>query len=227
MDIELYYQEKGTGEPLILLHGNNGSGDYFRHQIDYFQTHYRVLALDTRGHGKSPRGSAPFSIKQFSRDLYDFLQAHDIAKAVILGFSDGANIATEFALNHPEMIKALILNGGNLNPKGVKAKLQIPIELKYRIEKCLALFSKKAASRAEMLGLMVNEPNITPSELSRIAVPTLVICGTKDVIKAAHTRQIAASIPNVKLTFIEGGHAIAKNCPHDFNRAVDRFLKTI
>ena len=61
MDIELYYQEAGSGDALILLHGNGEDSSYFKHQIDYFQDRYRVIAPDTRGHGKSPRGNAPFT----------------------------------------------------------------------------------------------------------------------------------------------------------------------
>lgn len=91
MDIELFYREKGSGEPLILLHGNGEDGSYFVHQIEHFQSHYRVIALDTRGHGRSPRGSAPFTIRQFALDLYDFLRAHEIPSAVLLGFSDGVS----------------------------------------------------------------------------------------------------------------------------------------
>ena len=91
MDIELFYREKGSGEPLILLHGNGEDGSYFVHQIEHFQSRYRVIALDTRGHGRSPRGSAPFTIRQFSLDLYDFLRAHEIPSAVLLGFSDGVS----------------------------------------------------------------------------------------------------------------------------------------
>ena len=91
MDIELFYREKGGGEPLILLHGNGEDGSYFVHQIEHFQSRYRVIALDTRGHGRSPRGSAPFTIRQFALDLYDFLRAHEIPSAVLLGFSDGVS----------------------------------------------------------------------------------------------------------------------------------------
>lgn len=82
-----------------------------------------MIALDTRGHGKSPRGTAPFSIEQFSDDLNEFLISQGISKAVILGFSDGANIAMRFAIKYPNKVKGLILNGGNLNPQGVKRGL--------------------------------------------------------------------------------------------------------
>ena len=57
MDIKLHYREKGSGEPLILLHGNGESSAYFIHQLNYFSKWYRVIAVDTRGHGFSPRCS--------------------------------------------------------------------------------------------------------------------------------------------------------------------------
>ena len=224
MDIELYYQEKGSGEPFIFLHGNGEDSTYFENQIEYFQSKYHVIALDTRGHGKSPRGSAPFTIEQFSRDLYEFMQMHQISNAVILGFSDRANIAMRFAMKHPDMVKALILNGGNLNAKGVKRTTQIPIEIGYQIAKHFAGKSQEAKSNAEMLGLMVNDPNIEPYELSRITMPTLVICGTKDMIKESHTKEIAEHLPNAKLVIIEGNHFIANKCPEEFNQAVNDFL---
>lgn len=225
MDIELYYQEKGCGEPFIFLHGNGEDGSYFKNQIEYFQHNFRVIALDTRGHGKSPRGTEPFTIEQFSCDLYDFMTAHQISNAVILGFSDGANIAMKFAAKHPEMVKALILNGGNLNSKGVKRTTQIPIELGYKIAKHFAEKSPEAKNNAEMLGLMVNEPNIEPAELCKITPPTLIICGTNDMIKKSHTEQIAQNLPNAKLIFIKGNHFIANKRPAEFNRAIEDFLK--
>ncbi len=227
MDIQLYFEEKGSGTPFIFLHGNGEDGTYFKNQTDYFQRKYRVIAVDTRGHGKSPRGEKPFTIKQFSCDLYDFMTERDIVSAIILGFSDGANIAMTFAMEHPEMVKALILNGGNLNPEGIKRSTQIPIELGYKIAKRFAKKSQGAKKNAEMLGLMVNEPNIEPTELSKITAPTLVICGTSDMVKDAHTKEIAGSIKNAKLTLIKGNHFIASKRPEEFNRAVDEFLSEI
>lgn len=227
MEIDLHYQEKGEQEPFILLHGNGEDGSYFQHQIDYFSGSYRVIAVDTRGHGKSPRGTKPFTIEQFSCDLYDFMERLDIASAVILGFSDGANIAMKFAIKYPDKVKALILNGGNLDPKGVKRTTQIPIELGYRIAKRFASKSPDAKRNAEMLGLMVNEPQIKHSELSKITMPTLVICGTNDMILESHTREIAKIIPNAKLSIIKGDHFIANKRYTAFNKAVEEFLQAI
>ena len=227
MDITLYYQEKGNKEPFLLLHGNGEDGSYFRNQMDYFSDRYRVIAVDTRGHGKSPRGAGPFTIEQFSRDLYDFMAGLGIAKAVILGFSDGANIAMRFAMNYPDKVKALILNGGNLNPGGVKRTIQVPIEIGYKIAARFAQKSPDAKRNAEMLGLMVHEPHIEPGELAKVTAPTLVICGSRDMIKESHTKEIAKHIPGAKLSIIKGNHFIANKEHAAFNKAVEEFLQAI
>lgn len=224
-DVQLHYFEQGQGQPLILLHGNGESCDYFEHQIAYFSKQYHVIALDTRGHGQSPRGENPFTIKQFAEDLHDFMDEKGIEKAILLGFSDGGNIALTFALKYPERIGKLILNGANLFPSGVKPLYQWPIEIGYRIAKMFSMKSEKVKQNAEMLGLMVNEPHIEPSELTCLTMPVLVIAGTKDMIKESHTRLIYKSLPNAQMNIIEGDHFVANKNADAFNKVVDLFLR--
>lgn len=227
MDISLFYEEKGAGEPFLFLHGNGEDGSYFKNQIPFFSKSFRVITVDTRGHGRSPRGTAPFTIGQFAQDLKDLMDELGIERAVLLGFSDGANITMKFALRYPERVRALILNGGNLNPGGIKRSVQLPIELGYRLTRLFAGKSEEAKRHMELLGLMVNEPNIRPEELSAIKSPTLVIAGTRDMVKRSHTELIAESIPGARLTIMEGDHFIAGKEPGKFNEAVDEFLKHI
>lgn len=224
MDIEHFYIEKGQGHPLILLHGNGGDGGYFRAQTEAFSQGFRVFAPDTRGHGKTPRGELPFTISQFADDLLGFMDGHEIEKAHLLGFSDGGNIALVFALRYPQRVERLILNGANLDPSGVRRSVQLPIEIGCRIAKRFAGKSAAAKAHGEMLGLMVNEPNLRPEELAAIQAKTLVIAGTRDIIRRSHTALIAQSIPGSRLVFIEGGHFIAAKNPADFNKAVLDFL---
>ena len=225
MDVEHFYIEKGQGEPLILLHGNGENCDYFVGQTDVFAQHYHVYALDTRGHGKTPRGDAPFTIRQFADDLLAFMDAHGIDKAHVLGFSDGGNIAMIFAMKYPERVLRLILDGANLDAKGVKPSIQIPIEIGYRFAKMFAKKSAEARKHAELLGLMVNDPNVRPEELSAITAKTLVIAGNKDMIKESQTRLIASNIRDSQLVILKGDHFIANKCPEAFNRAVLAFLR--
>lgn len=224
-DIQLHYIEQGSSQPMILLHGNGESCDYFEHQIPCFSVDYRVIAIDTRGHGQSPRGEKPFTIVQFAEDLHDFMDEKDIDKAILLGFSDGGNIAMEFALRHPERVEKLVLNGANLFPSGVKPLYQWPIEIGYRIAKLFAKKSEKAKQNTDLLGLMVNEPHIEPSELAALTMPVLVVAGTKDMIKDKHTRLIYKSLPNAQLAILEGNHFVANKNADAFNKTVAEFLR--
>ena len=223
MDIELFYTKTGSGPPLLLLHGNGEDGTYFVHQVEEFSRDFTVYAIDTRGHGQSPRGGAPFTISQFADDLLAFMDRQGLPRADILGFSDGGNIALIFALRHPDRVRRLILNGANLDPKGVKPLVQLPIVLGYHFASLSK--SPKAKARAELLGLMVNEPHINPAELGKLSMPVLVIAGTRDMIRENHTRLIANRIPNARLVLIPGDHFIANKAPAAFDRAVRQFLE--
>ena len=223
-DIHLNYVEKGAGDALILLHGNGESLDYFAGQMDDFAKSFRVIALDTRGHGASPRGSAPFTIRQFAEDLRGFMDEKSIDSAHILGFSDGGNIALSFALKYPQRVRKLILNGANLDPLGVKLHVQIPIVLGYHLARLFAGKRPEARRRMELLGLMVNEPHFAPQDLRKLELPALVIAGDRDMIREKHTRLIADSLPNARLAILKGNHFIANQIPEEFNRVVAEFL---
>lgn len=225
MDIELNYIEKGEGTPLVLLHGNGESSDYFYDQIKFFSEQYRVIAIDTRGHGKSPRGNKSFTLEQFADDLKMFLDEMKISRIMLLGFSDGANIAILFALKYPKYLIKLVLNGADLHPSGVKRKYQIPIVMRYKFASFCAQFSKKARLKEEMLGLMVNQPDIRLEKLETIDIPTFIVVGTDDMIKQSHTEMIHRHIKNSELRVIEGDHFVARKNSYPFNKYLDDFLK--
>lgn len=225
MNSNLHYREEGSGDPLILLHGNGEDGGYFEHQIGRFAKRFRVIALDTRGHGASPRGDAPFTFAQFVLDLEAFMDRLSLARASLLGFSDGGIIALLFALEHPHRVDRMVLNGANLYPEGVEPKLRERIRQKYEALRVGAPYDDADKQRAyELVRLMAEEPQINPQNLTALTVPTLVIAGTQDMIEDAHTRLIAARLPNAQLAIIPGDHFIAHNNPTAFNEAVERFL---
>lgn len=224
MDIRLYHREMGSGPALLLLHGNGESSEYFVHQMRAFSGRYRVLAIDTRGHGQSPRGTAPFTVAQFAEDLHDWMDETGLDRAVLLGFSDGANTALRFALRYPDRVERLILNGGNLTAAGVKTCVQLPIEWGYRCAGLFAGRSPAARRRQELLGLMVKGYDLSFEDLKAVRAPTLVIAGTRDMIRTSHTRAIAAAIPGARLVLLPGGHFVAGRSPAAFNRAVLNFL---
>lgn len=218
MKSRLSFIDEGCGETLVLLHGNGESSEHLRAQIDAFKTDFRVIAPDTRGHGRSPRGNAPFTLEQFAIDLDGLFDELNISHAHILGFSDGANIAMLFALEFPERVLSLVLAGANLCPEGLKDN----VRAQDKIDLAKALQSGDIR-RIEMLRLMTDEPHINPAALTQIAVPTLIIAGTRDMIKEEHTRLIAESIPGAQLRFIEGTHFVVYEDPDTFNQAIEEF----
>ena len=222
MDVALHYTEQGTGESLVLLHGNGEDSAYFEHQVPYLAGLFRVIAVDTRGHGKSPRGTAPFTLAQFADDLGAFLDGSGIASAHLLGFSDGANVALLFALANPGRVRSLVLDGGNLFPEGLMPEVRAEDAESYR--RALAAGD---AHQLELLRLMMDEPRIDPAELAALRIPTLVTAGTHDMIQEAHTRLIAASIPRARLRILEGTHFHAHEDPDPFNQVVGEFYKSV
>lgn len=228
----IFYSEYFPADPqaptLILLHGNGENHTYFVKQIPAFSPHFRLVLMDTRGQGQSTGGDGELNFSVFAADLLALMDHLQIAKAHLLGFSDGGNLALTFALAHPERVQSLILNGANLNPGGVKLSTQLPIVLGYGCCRLLSPFSRKARQNGAVLGLMVNHPHIPPQALAALTMPALVIVGERDMIRDRHSQLIARSLPNAQFVRIPGGdHFCAAKCPEVFNHAVLSFLQNL
>lgn len=223
MDIQLHYTCAGDGPVLLLLHGNGEDSGYFEHQIEEFSQDFCVCAIDTRGHGESPMGSAPFTLSQFADDLLAFMDEHDMEQADILGFSDGGNIALLFALRYPERVRRLILNSANLYPEGLESWLLESFVAER--EQLLNSDEPDAEYRIALLDLMINEPHIDPEALNSLSMPALVIAGDRDIVQFEHTMLIAENLPEARLAILPGGHDVAAIHPDAFNQAVWAFLE--
>lgn len=228
----IFYSEYFPADPqaptLILLHGNGEDHTYFVKQIPAFSPHFRLVLMDTRGQGQSTGGDGELNFSVFAADLLALMDHLQIAKAHLLGFSDGGNLALTFALAHPERVQSLILNGANLEPGGVKLSTQLPIVLGYGCCRLLSPFSRKARQNGAVLGLMVNHPHIPPQALAVLTMPALVIVGERDMIRDRHSQLIARSLPNAQFVRIPGGdHFCAAKCPEVFNHAVLSFLQNL
>jgi len=221
---KLFESEKDT---LVFLHGNGEDMTYFDNQINYFKDYYSVLAIDSRGHGKSQWGKNTLTLGLMANDIICVLDYLKLTKVNLLGFSDGANIAINIAINHSDIIDKLILVGGNLNPWGIKLKDHMSIVLAYYMAVLAAKLDKAAVINRDLLALMVKEPHIKPLSLSAIKNKTLVIAGENDLIKESHTRLIAESIKNSQLNIIKkGDHFVSYKMPDEFNKIVHDFLKS-
>ena len=218
-DAKIYYEEYGQGEPLIFLHGNNGSIEDFYQQIPFFAKQYRVIAIDTRGQGKSTDlTNTPYTYEQFSNDLFQTTQKLNLKKVNLIGWSDGGNTALIFNAQHPELINKIVTIGAVLNPNGVGEEL---------IGNLKNLANKPTENtNLRLIELMLKEPNITKSELSKIQNPVLVIAGEKDEVKESHTKEIQKNISKAELLIIPNStHYVPFEQPKILNEAILKFLK--
>ena len=174
------------------------------------------------GEGDDPAWILSIIILKRARESRLFSSTGMVKIAVIL---KGRSTCSQRSIMYPDRVNRLILNGANLDAGGVKRSTQIPIEIGYRIAKKSAAKNDAARLKAELLGLMVNDPNVKEAELSGIKAKTLVIAGTKDMIKEEHTKRIARGILDSTLVFVKGDHFIANKNPEEFNQAVLGFMK--
>ncbi|RYE23164.1 MAG: alpha/beta hydrolase [Sphingobacteriaceae bacterium] len=224
-DADLYYETYGSGQPLLLLHGNSASISSFYAQIPELAKHYRVIALDTRGQGKSTDASTvPLSYDKFAQDAKQLLDSLHIDKASIVGWSDGGNTGLILAAKYPSYVNKLVTMGAVTSPAGVDPALMN--RFKESLKKTNQTSGHELSISTRLLTLLVDEPHITTTELENIQAPVLVIAGEKDVVKFEQTKLIAGHIKNSKLLIIkEATHYAPQEKPEQFNRLVLEFLK--
>jgi len=114
--IKMYYESYGTGEPLLMIHGNGGSINSFMNQIPYFSKNYKVIAADSRAQGKSVDTNDSLSFEMMADDFSALLDVLGIDSCNVLGWSDGGINGLLLAIRHPEKVKRLVVTGANLWP---------------------------------------------------------------------------------------------------------------
>ena len=224
-DARIAYYDVGRGKPLVLLHGNGEDSSYWNTQIPELTRFYRVIAVDSRGHGASGSGGHGLSFEMMAEDLKTVLDTLGVKKAHFLGFSDGGNLAIKFALTYPEYIDKLILNAANVEMfSGVEPQVQLASMARLRCCCGAERFSKKRR-RAEGMcsGLMVHPYGVI-DDLERLTMPTLIIVGEHRCNTRKADKEMASHIPHAKSVFRDGDHFVAAKQPSRFNRTVIEFL---
>lgn len=230
--IRLWYAEWGHGAPVILVHGGLANSNYWGHQIPALAQRYLVIALDSRGHGRSSRTDTPIGYDLMSTDVLALMDHLHIAKAALVGWSDGAIIGLDIAIHHPERLTRLFAFAANSDPSGVKDVDQSPVFSAYeaRAAQEYAQLSTTPDGFKPFLdnisSMWAKEPNFTDSQLRGIKVPTWIVDADHDeAIKRENTDHMAALIPNAgELILPAVSHFAFLQDPILFNEALLRFL---
>lgn len=176
--------------PAIFLHGNGESSSLFKDVPKYLSPQFKVIAPDTRGHGKSTY--APLSYDYFAEDVKGIADALGLNKPVLVGFSDGAITALKALIEYPGFFGGAVLAGANFAPGGLKRKVRALFKATYFL------------TRSERVRLMLDEPVFDEKDIAAIDAPVLILAGEKDMVELSHTEKLASLIKGSELKILKG-----------------------
>lgn len=232
--VELYSEVDGEGEPVLLLHGGFCSLESLRALSDALVPRYEVHAFERPGHGRSADIAEEYSYARGLADTIAYLDAQELERVHVIGYSDGAILALLLALEHPERVRSVVSISGNLDPSafdrvGEHERLLLsrepapmtgpgaseePAHAEDRAEPDLERLhydrlSPDGPEHADVVleklfRLWTTQPNIDPDRLASITAPTLIMAGDRDSIRPDHSLLIAASIPGARLCIVPG-----------------------
>jgi pimeloyl-ACP methyl ester carboxylesterase len=250
-DINLTYEVVGEGEPLLFIHGLGSSHGDWEAQVGFFADRYQVIVFDVRGHGESSKPAGPYSVGLFAADTVSMLNALGIGPVHAVGISMGGMIALQLALDHPEMVRSLVVVncGAEFVVRSLKERMQVwqrfIIVRLLGMRKMGGVLSERLFPKPEQEGLRAvfverwarNDPRAyqeamraivgwsVVDRLGDIGCPTLVIASDEDYTPVEGKKAVVDQIPGAELVVIEDArHAVTAERPEQFNAVLDGFL---
>ncbi len=226
---EFYRNTKVPNPPVVLIiHPNGGDIAIMAEQVKFFADRATVLVVDTRGQGKSAMGSGRLTYEQMTEDYNALLEKLQLRSVQIVGWSDGGILGLLLAIKHPDKVSKLVVMGANLVPSGAEQwALDWVKQQENRIDQQIATGNRdpQLSKDKQLMNLMLTQPHIPIADLQKIKVPTLVMAGDRDMIRAEHTVAIFQNIPQSQLAIVPGAtHAFSQEDPTRFNAMVQRFF---
>lgn len=189
--IALFYETSGSGAPLLLLHGNGEDHHIFDRLADRLASDFTVYAIDSRNHGQSEKTDA-FSYDTMAEDIYLFIEAMQLGKVNLIGFSDGAIIGLLLAMKHGEALRKMALLGINLKPDDFTEESYQFVKETYE------------ETKDPLFKLMLEQPNIDLNDVKGVTVPTLLIAAENDIYKPETFDNLLAALPDATLKIMKG-----------------------
>ena len=236
----LFYEIRGEGEPLLLLHGGFGTNEDFTNQTPEFAKRFRVVAFERPGHGHSPDIHEVFSFDTMAAETIELVEKLHLAPVSLVGWSDGAVIAFLAAISRPDLVRRIVSVGGLFNtdslaPKDVAwLRGATPESFRKAEPSVVERYDRLSPDGSDhfpvvfrkTIRMWLNEPNISKEDLAKIVVPTLIMAGDRDATVHEHSLELFRSIKNAELCIVPGAsHFLLSEKPEMANRVILDFLR--
>ncbi len=234
--IRVYYELYGKGPALVLLHGGAGSGTQFEKQIPYFARHDRVIVPDECAQGRTSDRPGPLSYHAMGEDVVALLDHLHVARADLMGWSDGGVIALDVAMHHPGRVRRVVTFGANFRADGLNAPdiawnqtanaASFGPEMRRFYNSVAPDSTHYEAAMNKVIALWRTQPRWSRQDLGRVRARVLVVAGEHDVIRPDHTAALAHAIPHSNLWIVPGAsHSVMQEQPDLVNHRVLDFLE--
>ncbi|MFN2484430.1 MAG: alpha/beta fold hydrolase [Candidatus Limnocylindria bacterium] len=234
--VRTYYEVRGSGDPVLLLHGGFATIETWEAQAAALADRYTVYLPERHGHGRTPDVPGPMSYEAMTRDTIGFMDRLAIASAHLIGWSDGGSVALEVALARPELVRKLVLIGAAIDLSGSTSESlaflpqfkpeHIPESMRQRY----AALSPDGADHFgvvfdKLLAMWQSGPHHALSDVAGLEVPTLLMLGDDDDVTLEHVAAVRRTMPNAQLAVVPGtDHGLMFEKPELVNRILLDFL---
>ncbi|MDB4946388.1 MAG: alpha/beta hydrolase [Labilithrix sp.] len=217
--ISMYYEihGPGTGTPLVLLHGGGSTIEStYGRILPLFAQHRRVVAVEEQGHGRTTDREGPIRFDTSADDVAVLLRQLDIEKADVMGFSNGASVAMELAIRHPDVVRKLVFASSMTKRSGAAPEFwqfmaaatfaNMPEPLKADFLAVTPDPQKLRTMHDKDLERMLHFVEIPDPAVRSVHAPTLVLLGDRDVPTLEHAVELTRLLPHARLVVLPGGH---------------------
>jgi len=230
--VKTWYDEHGSGRPLVLLHGGLVDARWFEPNLAPLAERFHVYLPERRGHGHTPDVPGPISYQLMAEDTIAFLDTVVGGAADLVGHSDGAVVAMLVAMQRPELVNRLVMISGGFNKSG-----EAMPDMEWDVDQ-ISQFLGPAYGEvspdgidhfrvvATKIGDMAAvEPNLRSSELAKVTQRALVMFSDDDLVTLLHSVEMYDALPNAELAVVPGtSHFLTQEKPHLVNAIVLDFL---
>jgi pimeloyl-ACP methyl ester carboxylesterase len=248
--LRMYYEIHGrasAGTPLVLLHGGGSTiGTNWSRILPLLTPSRRVIAVEFQAHGHTRDIDRPFSFQQDADDVAELLKQLHVAKADILGFSNGGSSALQLAIRHPQVVDHLVIASANYKRDGMPPEFwdmmrngtfaDMPQPYKDAYLKINPSQDGVMAMYKRDSGRMVAFEDFPDEEVRAIQAPTLVVVGDKDIVRPEHALGLSRLLPHARLCVLPGMHGeylgeitfqqVGERVPRIFVSLLDEFLSS-